>query len=185
MRLLSTCCAQPPTAPHGLELEVGIAPFLPPCPPPAIARLVTRLHVRHSILTPPALAAWRLHDPARWPRLRHLAVCNATFPTPNFKERPPPPPLLNDAATDDSEHPLLPGHTKNNDTDGECGQEQLQPIPGLESFCVTDAYTPRPARPLAALLTLAAGVTLTRLHLSLAGPKADGAAEQVLRRLPR
>ncbi len=67
----------------GLELRVessvelfGTAPQPPlPLPPPtSITRHVSRLHLHQLRLTPPDLAAWQLHGPARWPHLQHLTL---------------------------------------------------------------------------------------------------------------
>ncbi len=42
--------------------------------PPAVAQHTSHLHLARWELTAAGLAAWQLHDPARWPRLQHLTL---------------------------------------------------------------------------------------------------------------
>ncbi len=75
-----------PLPPH-LDLELRVEPAvlaagaaatrpqLPSVPPPSsIAQHVSRLTLSDLSLTLADLAAWQLHDPARWPHLQHLTV---------------------------------------------------------------------------------------------------------------
>ncbi len=64
-------------------------PRLPPPPPSSITHHISRLQLLQLTLTPADLAAWQLHDPARWPHLQHLTVSWCTLPPVG----PIPPPL--------------------------------------------------------------------------------------------
>ncbi len=62
-----------------LDIELRLEPCSPGAPPPAaLARHVARLHVARALdgggLLGFAWGAWRLHDAALWPRLRHLVL---------------------------------------------------------------------------------------------------------------
>ncbi len=54
-------------------------PHLPMPPPSAVTQHISHLHFHQVRLGVPLLAAWQLHDPARWPHLQHLTVTNAVL----------------------------------------------------------------------------------------------------------
>ncbi len=65
-------------------------PPLPLPPPPfTVTQHVKRLHLRELTLPLDDLAAWQLHDPARWPRLQHLTVSKCTLPPAATTPHPP------------------------------------------------------------------------------------------------
>ncbi len=76
-RLLGTAW-RPLAVPGGLELQV--ANHLAPPPPAAVSQLVSHLHLQQCTLAPTTLPAWRLHDAALWPRLRHLTLTECQWP---------------------------------------------------------------------------------------------------------
>ncbi len=65
--------------------------LLAPHPPSSIAHHVAHLHLHRLTLSLPALEhAWRPHDAALWPRLRHLALHDCSAAAPTTAQRPPP-----------------------------------------------------------------------------------------------
>ncbi len=67
----------------------------PPLPPPAaLSHRVSHLHLHRLALSHAALAAWRLHDPALWPHLQHLAVDTCAFAGGASRTALPPVPRL-------------------------------------------------------------------------------------------
>ncbi len=78
---------QPLAVPTGLQLHVngthdraGQCPQLPRCPPTAFSQHVSHLHLRRCVLDLVTLPAWRLHDAALWPQLRHLTLTDCQWP---------------------------------------------------------------------------------------------------------
>ncbi len=92
---------QPLPACLDLELRVEAArgldgtPQLPLHPPPtSITHHVSRLHLNLLRLSAAALAAWQLHDPARWPHLQHLTLHDCKMQWDAGAATPPPIPGL-------------------------------------------------------------------------------------------
>ncbi len=73
--------------------SASLRPLLPPPPSFAISQHVSRLHLSELTLNTADLAAWQLHDPARWPHLQHLTVSSSTLPQPPAVPAPPLPPI--------------------------------------------------------------------------------------------
>ncbi len=62
-----------------LNAEGGAPSQRPPPPLPSIAHHVVHLLLTRLTLTLASLAAWRLHDAALWPHLRHLTIHRCSF----------------------------------------------------------------------------------------------------------